>query len=497
MADIQLVDVSLRDGNQSLWGANGLNTAKILSIAPIMDRVGYRALCYTSSTHMGIAVRNFQEDPWERIRLTHAAMPNTMLQSIGTGFRFISWETQPQEFMQLVYERMVANGIERFVVLDPMNDADAMMESAKMIHKAGGKEVIGALTYTISAVHDDQYYADLTAKMAKNPDIDRLYLKDPAGILTPERALTLIPVIQAGLAGKALEIHSHCNIGLAPLTGVMAAGMGVGVVHVASGALSDGTSLPCGTTMVKNLREMGHTVDVDDHALGLVDQYFNDMAAAEGLPVGQIQAFDATAMRLQAAGGYITTTRRQLEELNLLHRFDEVMEESLRVRAELGYPIMVTPFPQMIGTQAFYNIIGAERYSNVSDQVIRYVLGKFGRPIVEIDPDVKDRILSLPRAKELIAEPPLASLPEMRKRFDANISDDEFLLRATMPEEQVNAMISAGPAKRHYNPAMPAIVKLIKEAHTRSVADLVVEKKDFRLALHSKTNKEQNAQHSK
>ena len=148
MADLQLVDVSMRDGNQSLWGAIGLNTAQILQIAPVVDRVGFRALDFTSSTAMGMAVRTFKEDPWERIRLAHAAMPNTRLQLIGTGLRFFSWEMQSPDFMQLVYDRLVANGITRFVVLEPMLDIETILESARMMRKAGGEEIIAALTYS-------------------------------------------------------------------------------------------------------------------------------------------------------------------------------------------------------------------------------------------------------------------------------------------------------------------------------------------------------------
>ncbi|MQA76622.1 MAG: biotin carboxyl carrier protein, partial [Solirubrobacterales bacterium] len=175
MANIELVDVSLRDGNQSLWGATGLRTSQILQIAPVMDRVGFRALDYTSSTHMGIAARTYREDPWERIRLTRQAMPDTALQFIGTGFRFISWETAHPEFMQLVYDRLAVNGIDRVVVLDPMHDMDAAVESARMIRKAGINEIIGALVYTISEVHDDAFYASLAKQMAACPDIDRIY----------------------------------------------------------------------------------------------------------------------------------------------------------------------------------------------------------------------------------------------------------------------------------------------------------------------------------
>ena len=176
MAEIKIVDVSIRDGNQSLWGAVGMNTPQILQIAPTLDRIGLRALDFTSSTHIGVAVRNHKENPWERIRLTHAAMPNTPLQFIGTGLRFISWETAHPEFMQLAYDRLVENGISRFALLEPTHDMDALFESARMIRKAGATEIMGALTFTISAVHDDAYYAGLARQMAASPDIDRVYI---------------------------------------------------------------------------------------------------------------------------------------------------------------------------------------------------------------------------------------------------------------------------------------------------------------------------------
>lgn len=491
MANIQLIDTSIRDGNQSLWGATGLNTPQILSIAPVIDRVGFRAINFASSTHMGMAIKTHREDPWERIRLTHAAMPNSPLEFIGTGLRFISWESQHPEFMQLVYDRLVINGIARFIVMDPMNDAQAMLESARMMRKAGASEIIGALTYTISVVHDDAYYANFAAQLARSPDIDRLYIKDPAGILTPERARTLIPAIRPQLGGKALELHSHCNIGLAPITYMTAAELGIDVLQVGCGALGGGTALPNAQRVVANLRELGHTVDIDDRALARVSDYFTRIAAAENLPVGTPQEFDAAFLRHQAAGGYISTTRRQLAELKLEHRFDDVMEELSRVRAELGYPIMVTPFPQMLGSQAFYNVIGSERYANVSDQVIRYVLGSFGRPTGVIDQQVKDRILSRPRARELMNEPPPPTLAEMRKHFPPGISDEEFLLRATMPIDQVEAMIAAGPARRHYNPDVQPIMKLLRELQTRpGVSDIVIDKPNFRLELHGGSTKE-------
>jgi len=491
MANIQLLDVSIRDGNQSLWGAMGFTTPQILSIAPVMDRVGFRALDFTSSTHMGVAVRTHKENPWERIRMARAAMTNTPLQFIGTGLRFISWEVQHPDFMQIVYDRLVANGISRFVVLDPMHDVEALLESARMIRKAGATEIIAALTYTISDVHDDAFYANLAAQLSKSPHVDRAYIKDPSGLLTPERARTLILAVREQLGDMPLELHSHCTIGLSGLSYMAAAELGVKVLQVACGPLANGSSLPNAQRVVANLREFGHTVNIDDRALAMVADYFARLAEAENLPAGTPQEYDASFLRHQVAGGVMTTTRRQLAELKLEDRFPDVMREVVQVRAELGYPIMVTPFPQIVCTQALYNIIGAERYGNVSDQVIRYVLGKFGRPTTPVDANVKDRILSRPRAKELAAEPPPLPPEELRKRFKPGISDDELLLRAAMPAEEVDAMLAGGPTKRHYNPDMQPIFKLLRELQKRPVAaDIVIEKPDFRFELHSSRDRE-------
>jgi oxaloacetate decarboxylase alpha subunit len=483
MADIELVDVSVRDGNQSLWGATGLTTAQILQIAPVLDRAGFRALDFTSSTHMGVAVRTHRENPWERIRLVHAAMPRTPLQFIGTGFRFISWESASEEVMRLVYDRLVANGMTRFIVLDPMHDMAAIRRTAHLIRLAGGQEIVGALTYTLSEVHDDAFYASMAAGMAWCRDIDRVYVKDPTGLLTPDRARTLLPAVRARLGGKPLELHSHCTLGLSPLTCLTAAELGVTGLHVACGPLASGTSLPDAQKLAANLRELGHRVVADDHALALVAAYFAKLAAAESRPAGAPREYDAAFLRHQVAGGVVTTMQRQLAELGLADRFDAVLAEVARVRAELGYPIMVTPFPQIVCSQAVSNVIGAGRYATVPDQVIRYVLGTFGRPTGPVDPAVQDRIMALPRARELMAEPPPPGVAELRARFPG-AGDEELLLRAVMPAAEVDAMLAAGPARRHYNPDLAGILGLLAELRSRPpLAHLAVSRPGFRLEL--------------
>lgn len=507
MVNVQLTDVSLRDGNQSLWGATGLRTEHILQIAPVLNRVGFRALDFMSSTAMGVAVRTHHQDPWQRIRLTRAAVPDAHLQFIGTGLRFISWERAHPEVLQLVYDRLVAAGITRFVVLDPTHDMDAVRQSARMIRQAGGTEIIMALTYTISAVHDDAFYAGIAGQAAASPYIDRAYVKDPAGLLTPDRARTLIPAVRARLGGKPLELHAHCTIGLSPLVYLTAPELGVEVLQTGCGALGDGSSLPDAERVVANLRELGHTVDVDDRLLARAARYFDRLAAAESLPSGQPRPYDAAFTRHQLAGGVLTTLRRQLAELGLGERFGAVIQEVSRVRAELGYPIMVTPFPQMVMGQALANIlggfgppgsgvspggtvsprasgVGSSRYEVVPDQVIRYVLGSFGKPTAPVEPWVLDRILDRPRARELAAEPPPLSVAELRLRLPRGISDEELLLRFAMPAEEVDAMLAAAPAARHYTPEAQPVLRLLRELGTRPpVRRLVVDKPGFRLSL--------------
>lgn len=486
MARIQLVETSLRDGNQSLWAAMGIDTARTLTVAPVMERVGFKAIDFTTSTHMGVAVRYKQEDPWERIRLMAEAMPKTPLQFLSTGFRFISWETASPEFMSLAFRTLVKNGMRRFALADPMNDADSNVACARVIKAGGGEYVVGALVFTLSPIHDDAHYAACARKLAASPDVDALYIKDPGGLLTPLRARTLIPAIIGEIGDKPLELHSHCTIGLGELIYMDAPAWGVSAVHCASGAAADGISNPPSARVVSNLRALGHEIEIDDEALAEVNGYFTRLAEAEDLPTGEPQAFDANYLQHQLPGGMVGTMRRHLAESRLSHMEHAVIEEIGRVREELGWPIVMTPFSQIVLTQAVMNVTGKERYCVIPDEVIRYALGRFGRPNRPIAPEVMNRIESLPRARELRQEPGMPSLPELRKRIGVHLSDEEFLLRATMPANQVDQMKPAGTAPRHYDPGLVQVKNLIRQLTAqRDLNYISVVKQGFRLELSS------------
>jgi oxaloacetate decarboxylase alpha subunit len=484
MADIHFVETSLRDGNQSLWAALGVDTARTLTIAPLMDEVGYHAIDFTTSTHMGVAVRYKREDPWERIRLMAEACPRTPLQFMSTGFRFISWETASPEFMALAFRTLARNGMRRFCLADPMNDADANVTCARMVKQGGGEYVIAALVFTLSPVHDDTHYVECARTLAASPDVDAIYIKDPGGLLTPSRARTLIPAVRAAIGAKPLELHAHCTIGQAEAVYMDAVDYGISALQCASGAAGDGTSNPPAERVAANLRTLGHTVRIDLDLQRKVSAYFDALAAAEGLPAGRPQAFDAAYLRHQLPGGMIGTMRRQLAESRLSHLESAVIEELGRVRQELGWPIVMTPFAQMLLGQAVINVTGKERYGAFPDEVIRYALGRFGHPNVPIDGEVMDRIHSSPRAKELAAEPSMAPLEELRRRIGPRLSDEEFLLRATMPAGQVDAMVAAGPAPRRYDPAARPAMTLLREVlQRRDLQHVAVERPGFRLEL--------------
>jgi oxaloacetate decarboxylase alpha subunit len=481
---MDFIDTSLRDGNQSLWGATGLRTAMMLAVAPDLDRVGYRAIDFSTSTHMAVTVRYHREDPWERLRLVKARMPRTPLSFLSTGMRFISWETANQELMRLSYRLLVRNGIERFQVMDPMNSMPSVAACARDIRAEGGGEIVAALVYTVSPVHDDAYFARCAAELDNVAEIDRIYLKDPGGLLTPARALTLLPALRQALRGKPLELHSHCTIALAPFTYALAPDLGVDTLHTAARPLGNGNSQPAVENVAANLREAGHAVDLDMDAQGRVSAFFARLAAAEGLSPGVPQEYDARYFSHQLPGGMIGTMRRQLRELRQEHREAEVFEEVVRVRAELGYPIMVTPFSQIVGAMAVMNVLGGKRYDKLPDEVVRYVLGRFGTPPMPVAEEVRDRVGQLPRARELAAQEDMPDLAELRRRVGAGMSDEEFLLRAVMPADQVDAMCAAGPARQHYEPTLESVMRLLEELAKRpEVTNASVEKAGFKLHL--------------
>jgi len=267
---VDIVDTTTRDGNQSLWSATGLTTPDVLRIAPTMDRVGFHALDFTSSTHLAVSVRFHREDPWERIRLVSAAMPSTPLGFITTGMRFISWVPADEDVMRLAFRCVVRNGIRRFQVADPSNDPTRLRRLAAMAREEGVEEIVIGLTYSVSEVHTHAYYAERAAALAGCADMDRLYLKDPGGLLTPAAVRELAPHFLRAAGERTIELHSHCTIGLAPFVYIEGLRAGFQVLHAAVAPLARGTSNPAAETTLRNLEAEGFSHRLDVEALAAV-----------------------------------------------------------------------------------------------------------------------------------------------------------------------------------------------------------------------------------
>ncbi len=393
MSKIEIVDQTIRDAQQSLW-AFLMRTDMIVPIAETMDRVGYKAIATVGGNGFVVEVRNSNEDPWERIRILSTMMPRTPIRGAYMTASLATFDIDtPRDVISLWIKRSVANGIKSFWICDYQTDMEKLSYFAR-VTKAEGAEVVPALMYTSSPAHTDDHWARKTRMIAELKDcVDAIMIEDASGVLTPERTGKLISTVRRNCEGIPLEFHAHCNAGLAPLCYLEAIKCGVTTLHTSAAPLANGTSLPATETVLRNARRMGFTSDIDEGALAEVSEHFRKVAEREGLPIGAPPEHDLFHYEHQVPGGMMTNLRRQLTELGMEHRLNEILEEIVRVRKDFGYPVMATPYSQIVGAQAMENVVSGERYGRFADEAIKYVLGYYGEPVAPIDRDVKDRIM--------------------------------------------------------------------------------------------------------
>jgi oxaloacetate decarboxylase (Na+ extruding) subunit alpha len=470
MDKIEFVDVTLRDGHQSLW-AERMTTGMMLPVAERMDRAGFDAIELLSPSHLGKCVRELREDPFERIRRVAERVRKTPLR-LNSGGLNVFGSDQPALY-QLFWDLMARNGITEARISDSWNDPRMWHARASAAANAGVRPIIN-ITYSISPRHTDEYFVERTRRaVALSPY--RLCLKDPGGLLTPERTRTLVPLMLANAGGVPLELHTHCTTGLGPLCCLDAVQLGIRIVNTAIPPLADDASLPSIFNVAHNLRVLGYRTEVDEELLRPVAEHFTIVARREGLPIGAPVQYDYAQYVHQVPGGMISNLDHQLREVGAQNRMPEALQETVQVRADFGYPIMVTPLSQFVGSQAAINVIVGERYKNVTDQVIRYALGHFGGEVEELmDPNVRDRILDRPRARELAAiVRPVLSLEEIRRDLDAEgVSDEELLLRSLVRKEDIEATRAAGPAKEYITDSDP-VVSLVEQLSRLADTDTI------------------------
>lgn len=467
--EVRFIDVTLRDAHQCLW-ATRMTTAMMKDIAPFLDRAGFEAIDLVGGAVFDVCVRFLREDPWERMRILNTWITETPLIIHTRGQSLFTFEFFADDVVELAAERFAANGMRYHTPYDPINDVRNLRIPIQAARKLGIHTVPG-LVYTQSPVHTDDYYARKARELVEI-GVDGVFIKDPSGLLTPDRAMTLVPAIKQALGDLPLQLHSHCLSGLAPYTALLAVEHGVDVLHTATSTLANGASHPPTERVVENCRRRGHTAELDLAAIREVAERLDYIAKVEGKPVGEPLEYDEFHFHHQVAGGMISNLRVQLEGVGLADRITEILEEAGRVRADLGYPIVVSPFAQYIVTQAVLNVMakdqGRARYDSVPDEVRLYARGGYGEIAGEIDPDLYDRLSG---GKEPITDRAGALIPpaldRIRKTRGPFASDDDLLLAAFYDDNQYSALKAAGPIRTDYRLAETPLLTLLKEVARR------------------------------
>jgi len=461
MPEIHFIDTTLRDGQQSLW-ALGMKTAAMLPIASQMDRIGFESMEFFVSIMIKKYVREHKENPWEWLREGTKLFRRTRLRNHGGLHGSGAMEKLPQAAMKLLAERVVSYGVTLTRTSNCWNDFEEMRHELQDL-RALGMDTIVNLIYTDSPRHTDEYYARKAREAAAIRPY-RICFKDVGGLLTPERARTLLPEILKNAGDIPLEYHAHCNNGLATLCYLEAVKLGVTALHTAVPPLANGSSQPSILNIARNLRALGYTAVVNDEEVKPVEEHFTKVAKAQGLALGKPLEYDESQYLHQVPGGVISNLRHQLRLIGKQDKLPETLEEAARVRADFGYPIMVTPLSQFVVSQAAINVIVAERYKEVTDQVIQYALGIWGKEAPEImAPEIKDKILSRRRAKDWENwSPSDLSLHEVRQKYGATISDEELLLRIYAGPDAVDALFTNGAPKPQLN-GKHSLLQLIEE----------------------------------
>jgi oxaloacetate decarboxylase alpha subunit len=481
MNEIRFVDTTLRDGQQSLW-ALGMKTAAMLPIAEQMDRIGFESMEFFVSIMIKKYVREHKENPWIWLREGVKHFRSTRLRNHGGLHGSGAFEKLPHAALKLLAERVVSYGITLTRTSNCWNDFAEMKDEVRELHHLGMETVVN-LIYTVSPRHTDEYYARKTQEaVAIKPY--RICFKDVGGLLTPTRARTLLPAILRRAGTVPVEYHAHCNNGLAIQCYLEAAKLGITSFHTAVPPLASGSSQPPILNVAKNLRTLGYTAVVNDEAVQPVEEHFTAIARAHGLAIGKPFAYDESQYLHQVPGGVISNLRHQLRLIGKENKLSETLEEAARVRADFGYPIMVTPLSQFVVSQAAINVIIGERYKEVTDQVIQYALGIWGKEAPEImNPDVKDKILSRSRAKDWQNwRAPDLSLSDVRQKYGATIPDEELLLRVYAGPEAVDALLANGAPKPQMD-ARRSLLQLIEQLSKKDCNRVYIHRKDFSLTL--------------
>ncbi len=497
MSRLQIMDTTIRDGQQSLW-ATRMTIGDMLPILPKMDRVGYWAIEAWGGATFDTCLRFLDENPWERLRAIKAKTPNTPLAMLSRGQNLVGYKHYSKDIVNHFIFCAKKNGIDVFRVFDALNDIRNVVDNAEAIKACGG-HFEGAISYTVSPVHTLDSYLEY-AQGLKDLGADSIAIKDMAGMLTPYRTERIVKALNAEI-GLPVHIHCHYVGGMAPANILKAAEAGAAIADTASAPLAFGNSHPAVEMIVAALQESRYDTGIDLDLLFEIADYWEEVRKRGHYKRGVSSLIHMQVYSHQVPGGMMSNLVSQLEVQNAVDRLPDVMKEIPKVRAEVGYPPLVTPMSQIVGTQAVFNVLTGKRWGVVSKEMKDYICGYYGKAPGPMDPEVVAKVVG--DAQRLDPDVAPGSLvtttyEEVRDEIgDLAKTEEDVLMYALFPNEartylskhrtseKVDFLMeqeSSGTKEEDYVD-INQIRELVRVAEESGVGEIVVEEEGMRIAV--------------
>lgn len=436
MKKIQFTETVLRDGQQSLI-ATRMPTSDMMPILQTLDQAGYHALEMWGGATFDSCIRFLEEDPWERLRNIRAKVKNTKLQMLLRGQNLLGYKNYSDDVVRAFVEKSIENGIDIIRVFDALNDVRNLITSILTAKEAGG-HCQTAISYTTSDIHTIDYFVKLSKEMAQ-VGADSICIKDMAGVLTPYTGFELVSRIKDSI-DIPVEVHTHATSGISEMTYLKVAEAGADIIDTAISSFAGGTSQPATESVAIALEELGFETGLNMNKLSEIADYFNpirDRYRAEGILNPKVKDIEPRTLIYQVPGGMLSNLLSQLTEQGLQDKYEEVLAEVPKVRRDLGFPPLVTPLSQMVGTQSLMNVISGERYKLIPNEIKEYVKGMYGKPPAPISEEIQKKIIG---DEETITTRPADLLEPQLPQFKKEIAkyaktEEDVLMYALFPKQ--------------------------------------------------------------
>ncbi|SHI93613.1 oxaloacetate decarboxylase subunit alpha [Lutispora thermophila] len=435
MSKIKITETVLRDGHQSLI-ATRMRTDEMLPILEKMDQVGYHSLEMWGGATFDSCLRFLNEDPWDRLKKIKSILKKTKLQMLLRGQNILGYKNYPDDVLVEFIKRSLDNGIDIIRIFDALNDLRNIEKAIETTKKYGG-HAQGTIVYTISPVHNIELYVSL-AKKIQDMGADSLCIKDMSGLITPYVAYNLVKELKKNI-NIPIQLHSHYTSGMASMAYLKAIEAGVDIIDTAISPFGLGTSQPATEPIVATLKDTEYDTGLDLNLLNEIAEHFKGIREKyikQGILNPNVFNVDTRVLSYQIPGGMMSNLLSQLEAQNATDKFEDVLKEIPKVREDLGYPPLVTPTSQMVGTQAVFNVVLGERYKMIPSEIKAYVKGQYGKPVVPISDEIKKKIIG---DEDVITVRPADLLPPQLKKYKEEIKEyyekeEDVLTYALFPQ---------------------------------------------------------------